>query len=170
MEAERIVHGTPSGIDNAISTYGGALRFESGKITPLPRLGSLRVIITNTLVPRCTKLLVAAVRRRVEQFPAIMNPVLVAMDALAREGEGLLIAMATEGAGPGGEGAGPGGEGAGPGGEGAEPRDLEKIFRRLEELIQVNSSLLDCLGVGHVSLCVSVCVSVSLCLPGANTS
>ncbi|XP_078741822.1 mevalonate kinase, partial [Lampetra fluviatilis] len=67
MEAERIVHGTPSGIDNAISTYGGALRFESGKITPLPRLATLRVVVTNTLVPRCTKKLVAAVRTRVEK-------------------------------------------------------------------------------------------------------
>ncbi|RLI07715.1 mevalonate kinase, partial [Candidatus Bathyarchaeota archaeon] len=30
-EGERIVHGTPSGIDNHISTYGGALRYERGK-------------------------------------------------------------------------------------------------------------------------------------------
>jgi mevalonate kinase len=30
-EGECIVHGTPSGIDNHISTYGGALRYERGR-------------------------------------------------------------------------------------------------------------------------------------------
>ena len=37
FEGEKIIHGRPSGIDNAISTYGGALFFQAGTITPLKR-------------------------------------------------------------------------------------------------------------------------------------
>ncbi len=33
--AEKILHGTPSGVDNAVSCHGGALKFSSGKLQPI---------------------------------------------------------------------------------------------------------------------------------------
>ncbi|NWQ81161.1 KIME kinase, partial [Columbina picui] len=38
FQGERVIHGNPSGVDNAVGTWGGALRYQSGKITPLKRM------------------------------------------------------------------------------------------------------------------------------------
>ena len=32
LSMEKLIHGNPSGIDNAVSTYGGAVVFASGKL------------------------------------------------------------------------------------------------------------------------------------------
>ena len=34
---EKLLHGNPSGIDNAISTYGGAVVYHNGKISHISR-------------------------------------------------------------------------------------------------------------------------------------
>ena len=45
--SEKILHGTPSGIDNSVSTYGGLLHFTSGVITtiPCPSDGALNILL-----------------------------------------------------------------------------------------------------------------------------
>ena len=45
--SEKILHGTPSGIDNSVSTYGGLLHFMSGVITtiPCPSDGALNILL-----------------------------------------------------------------------------------------------------------------------------
>ena len=46
LQAERLLHGNPSGIDNATSTFGGALRFQKSKgfvSTVIPSLPLLLV-------------------------------------------------------------------------------------------------------------------------------
>ncbi|PNJ82844.1 LOW QUALITY PROTEIN: MVK isoform 3, partial [Pongo abelii] len=40
FQGERVIHGNPSGVDNAVSTWGGALRYHQGKISSLKRVGS----------------------------------------------------------------------------------------------------------------------------------
>jgi len=73
-EAERCVHGTPSGIDPAISTYGGALLFQRGKgFKSLDVEADMPLVIGNTGMERSTGELVASVRRRREQYPSIMD-------------------------------------------------------------------------------------------------
>uniref|UniRef100_A0A0G2JEG0 mevalonate kinase n=1 Tax=Mus musculus TaxID=10090 RepID=A0A0G2JEG0_MOUSE len=37
FEGERVIHGNPSGVDNAVSTWGGALRFQQGTMSSLKR-------------------------------------------------------------------------------------------------------------------------------------
>ncbi|NWI18063.1 KIME kinase, partial [Crypturellus soui] len=65
FQGERVIHGNPSGVDNAVGTWGGALRYQSGKITSLKRVPTLRILLTNTKVPRSTKVLVAGVKEKI---------------------------------------------------------------------------------------------------------
>jgi len=87
-ESERLVHGTPSGIDPAIATYGGVIQFQKGKdFTPLNVQTRIPLVIGNTQVERSTGELVAKVRRVKEHFPSIIDPMIniggkIALDAV----------------------------------------------------------------------------------------
>lgn len=64
FESEKITHGTPSGIDNTISTYGGGLLYENGIITPIAsKLSSSFLLIIESGVSRNTKDIVEKVRK-----------------------------------------------------------------------------------------------------------
>lgn len=77
-ESERLVHGTPSGIDPAISTYGGALQFQRGRdFVDLGVQTSIPLVIGNTKVERSTGELVARVRQVRGSFSSIMDLLLV---------------------------------------------------------------------------------------------
>ena len=70
--AEKVIHGTPSGIDNTVATLGGAVAFRravkgrEGRLDVIePQEGrGIRFLLTDTKVPRDTKTLVAGVARR----------------------------------------------------------------------------------------------------------
>ncbi|XP_072456264.1 mevalonate kinase [Notamacropus eugenii] len=123
---EKVIHGNPSGVDNSISTWGGALRFQRGNISPLQRIPVLRILLTNTKVPRSTKALVAGVKDKLVKFPEIMNPLLASIDAISQECERVLGEMA------------------------AAPTPAQYLV--LEELIDMNQHHLNAIGVGHTSL------------------
>uniref|UniRef100_A0A8C9BAG7 mevalonate kinase n=1 Tax=Phocoena sinus TaxID=42100 RepID=A0A8C9BAG7_PHOSS len=126
FQGERVIHGNPSGVDNAVSTWGGALRYQQGKISSLKRPPALKILLTNTKVPRSTKALVAGVRSRLLKFPEIVAPLLTSIDAISLECERLLGEMA------------------------AAPAPEHYLV--LEELIDMNQHHLNALGVGHASL------------------
>jgi mevalonate kinase len=90
-EAEKIVHGTPSGIDPAISTFGGILLFQMDTgFKPLDARTDIPLVIGDTGVERPTRAQVAKVRSIRERYPRVVEPVmraareivLRAMDAL----------------------------------------------------------------------------------------
>jgi len=87
-ESERLIHGTPSGIDPAISTYGGALQFQKGKdFAPLNVQTNIPLVVGNTRVERSTGELVALVRHIREYYPSIIDPIIrtggkIALDAV----------------------------------------------------------------------------------------
>ncbi|KAG0259350.1 hypothetical protein DFQ27_004092 [Actinomortierella ambigua] len=83
FQAEKVIHGNPSGIDNTVSTFGGAVAFKKGQIEPLPEFQSLRFLLTNTRVPRETQVQVANVRKRRDRFPNIIDPVLDSIDSIS---------------------------------------------------------------------------------------
>jgi len=77
LNAERIVHGTPSGIDPAISTYGGTILFQKSKgFTPLDVKINIPLVVGNTNLERSTGDLVAAVKLRRDNYPSIIDPII----------------------------------------------------------------------------------------------
>ncbi|XP_048198752.1 mevalonate kinase isoform X2 [Perognathus longimembris pacificus] len=126
FQGERVIHGNPSGVDNTVSTWGGALHYQQGKMAALQRLPILQILLTNTKVPRSTKALVAGVRNRMMKFPKIVGPLLASIEAISLECERVLGEMA------------------------AAPAPEQYLV--LEELIDMNQHHLNALGVGHASL------------------
>ncbi|UJG39633.1 MAG: mevalonate kinase [Candidatus Heimdallarchaeum aukensis] len=68
FQAEKIQHGTPSGIDNFISTFGGGVYYlkKSLERIDISKI-SFKIVIINTKVTRNTKDLVLAVKKRYEK-------------------------------------------------------------------------------------------------------
>lgn len=94
-KSECLVHGTPSGIDPAISTYGGALQFQKDRdFIDLKVQTNIPLVIGNTKIERSPSELLARVRRTRQSLPSIVDllmitgarTALLAVDAL-RKGE-----------------------------------------------------------------------------------
>jgi mevalonate kinase len=76
LEAERVVHGTPSGVDPAIATFGGAMLFQSDTgFKPLEVKSEIPLVIGDTGVERSTKVQVDKVKQITENYPQILEPI-----------------------------------------------------------------------------------------------
>nr|XP_027224874.1 LOW QUALITY PROTEIN: mevalonate kinase-like [Penaeus vannamei] len=129
FRSEQIIHGTPSGIDNSICTYGGAVNFKGGASTPV-EVPPLQVLLVNTKVPRSTKALISGVRERRERHPSAIDPILDSLDALAERGIQALHDLASA----------------------TRDQDRAAAHETIAELIEINQGLLCALGVSHPSL------------------
>jgi mevalonate kinase len=86
-EGEKVVHGTPSGVDNNISTYGGILTYE--KNVGFKRFevkGVPSFIIGNTRRRRSTRRLVDVVRMLRNKNQKVVDSIIDTMDLLSKEG------------------------------------------------------------------------------------
>ncbi|KAH7911344.1 Cys/Met metabolism PLP-dependent enzyme-domain-containing protein [Hygrophoropsis aurantiaca] len=89
--SEKILHGNPSGVDNAVSVFGGGLAYtkagfgKKGGMEPIQGFKSLRFLLTNTRVPRDTKSLVAAVGVKKDQEPEVVDKILTAIQSISDE-------------------------------------------------------------------------------------
>ncbi len=78
-EAEKTAHGTPSGIDPAISTFGGALLFQMDTgFKPLEVDVEIPLVIGDTGVERSTRVQVEKVRILMDKYPLVVEPLLKA--------------------------------------------------------------------------------------------
>jgi len=78
-EAEKIVHGTPSGIDPAISTFGGTLLFQMDTgFKPLDVRMDIPLVIGDTGIERSTRVQVEKVREIREKYPQVVEPMMLA--------------------------------------------------------------------------------------------
>lgn len=86
LECERIMHGTPSGIDNTICTFGSIIEFRKGEcLVPINDAKIMRVLLVDTQVPRNTKNLVETFAKLRSKYPKIIDPLLESMDGIAKE-------------------------------------------------------------------------------------
>ena len=96
--AEKVLHGNPSGIDNAVSARGGAVAFSralpsngmKGEMTPIGGFGAMRMLLINTKVPRDTKVLVAGVGKLKEEQPEMVEKVLAEIQGISERARGVL--------------------------------------------------------------------------------
>ncbi|KAL8170886.1 hypothetical protein V2J09_022690 [Rumex salicifolius] len=128
FEGEKIIHGKPSGIDNTVSTYGNMIKFRSGELTCLKSSMHLKMMITNTRVGRNTKALVAGVSERTMRHPDAMALVFKAVDSISNQLAMIIQSTATDGI------------------------TLTEKEEKLEELVEMNQGLLQCMGVSHASI------------------
>lgn len=77
LEAEKLIHGKPSGVDPAISTYGGILTYcRSTGINRLNVDTNLPLIIGDTGVKRITGEMVSHVSRLRERYPSLVDKIM----------------------------------------------------------------------------------------------
>ncbi|KAA8545098.1 hypothetical protein F0562_019882 [Nyssa sinensis] len=129
FEGEKIIHGKPSGIDNTVSTYGNMIKFRlGGDLTRIKSNMPLKMLITNTKVGRNTKALVASVSERTVRHPSAMSSVFNAVDSISNELATIIQSPASN--------------------------DLAVTEKEetLEELMEMNQGLLQCMGVSHASI------------------
>lgn len=129
--AEKILHGNPSGVDNSVAVFGGALGYtragferKSG-MEPIQGFKSLRFLLTNSKVPRDTKKLVAGVGEKKANEPELVNGILKAIQSISDEARRALA-------------------------DPELPRD--SLLSALSALIHENHGHLVTLGVSHPSL------------------
>ncbi|XP_046386600.1 mevalonate kinase isoform X2 [Ischnura elegans] len=123
---ERLMHGRPSGVDSAICTFGGLVRFKSGQVDTMGQI-PLRVLLVDSGVARQTKAMVAITGERLKRHPQVMSSILDAMDKVCLRAIDLLKTYANN------------------------PEDVE-VYQNLEDLMDINQGLLWSLGVSHPAL------------------
>eukprot|EP00794_Sanderia_malayensis_P013972 gene13972-15429_t len=133
-EAEVIVHGKPSGVDNTIITYGGALSYKNGKITFLKSFPSVDILLVNSGVSRCTMDLVTGVRERHSEFPEIYDAIFDAIEKVTEAAK--LNFLELEQASKNSE----------------DSTKFDNIYDRIIALVEMNQNLLRGIGVSHDSI------------------
>ncbi|WFD29168.1 cysteine-S-conjugate beta-lyase [Malassezia sp. CBS 17886] len=132
--AEKVIHGDPSGVDNTVATYGGATAFTralptnaltENRMVPMRGFDALRLLITDTRVPRDTKALVASVGAQKRAEPERIAAVFETIQLLAEEAASLL---------------------------GSASGDRAALLARLGRIIDINHLQLTQLRVGHAAL------------------
>ncbi|KAH8831535.1 cystathionine beta-lyase [Flagelloscypha sp. PMI_526] len=129
--SEKVLHGNPSGVDNSVAVYGGALAYtrtgfsRKGGMEPISGFKSLKFMLTNSKVPRNTKELVAGVGRKKNEEPELVNDILDKIQSISHEAQRAL----------------------------ADPElSRSELLSLLSSLISANHQHLVTLGVSHPSL------------------
>lgn len=130
FESEKINHGTPSGIDNTTSVYGGYIRFKTKEdfkaIDPKKEfVHKVPILVVNTGTAGNTKKLVHGVRALHSTYSAILQPLFESVENI---GQCLLRTLLDEE---------------------LTPLDLSKT---VHELFAMNHGVLQSIGVGHPSI------------------
>lgn len=107
---------------------GNMIKFKSGSLTRIKTNMTLKMLITNTKVGRNTKALVAGVSERTLRHPEAMASVFSAVDSISTELATIIQSPA--------------------------PDDLSLTEKesKIEELMEMNQGLLQCMGVSHASI------------------
>jgi len=86
-QAEVLVHGRPSGIDNTIATYGGAIAYRKseGFLELEADFSPVSLVLADSGIPRNTGEMVRKVRALLSKYPRVLEPLYHAAGHLAIE-------------------------------------------------------------------------------------
>ena len=73
LQLERIFHGTASGIDNTVGTFGRYIVYQQGELTPVASALELPVLVVSSGMPKSTMEQVGKVRRLCAQYPEVWH-------------------------------------------------------------------------------------------------
>lgn len=121
--SERIMHGTPSGLDNSICTFGNVVKFYKG--APLINVqlkSTINILLVNSGVSRSTAKIVKQVADLRNDYPTMINHIIDAMGELVENVEKVL--------------------------EDATSNDEQK-YEKLKLLWSLNNNLLRAINVSH---------------------
>lgn len=128
---EKTFHGNPSGIDNAVATHGGAVMYQRMTNPSQPSIRTtmrnfppLKLLLTNTKIPRSTANLVGNVSTLNNVYSTVCGPILEAMGNICNTAYQLMI----------------------------KPTFDKDSKTKLKELANINHGLLVALGVSHPAL------------------
>lgn len=134
---EKILHGNPSGVDNTVSSFGGAICFkrrtneteeaQSELIEKIKGFEALHILITDTRISRDTKALVGGVSSRKKEEPDYIQQILEGIEAITLEARKLMA-------------------------ENAANLCRQAWVKKLGELMDANHTHLTSLGVSHEKL------------------
>jgi mevalonate kinase len=94
FKCESILHGTPSGIDNTVSTFGGAILFQrktEGSSFVTGVMKPFAAWIVNTKVPRNTKKMVAGVAEKMKDDPELIHAAMNDIELVSQEMWNVLV-------------------------------------------------------------------------------
>lgn len=91
FEMEKIVHGSPSGIDNTICTFGNSIIFQNGTYKFLKMHQDLKFIITDTNIEHDTKLAINEIKTLREEDPKFVNNIFRNIGKLSKAAKRELI-------------------------------------------------------------------------------
>lgn len=89
FESEKIVHGSASGIDNTLATYGKFILFQKGdppKMETIETSNPVRIVIGLTWIESLTARMVARVKTAWERNKVLYNHIFKEIDALVLQG------------------------------------------------------------------------------------
>lgn len=126
--SEKILHGTPSGIDNSVSVYGGAISYSRVRDQAMVNLNtfkSMRLLLTNSNVERDGKKLIAGVHRLKGEQPVLVDARMGSIQEIVDEALRCF-----------------------------DDKDMSRdvLLEGLSKLVEENHSHLDVLGVSHPAL------------------
>ncbi len=85
---ERVFHGNPSGVDNAMATYGGMAVFKKGEpLQPIVARRRVQIVAAYSGESSSTKTMVASVARQYEREPARVGKLFDAIAAIVSNGK-----------------------------------------------------------------------------------
>lgn len=82
---EKIIHGITSGIDNAVSTFGGIISYKRGDISVLSETQKINVLLVDTKIQHSTRTLGSAVKERKQRFPELLDHIFDAAEKTCQE-------------------------------------------------------------------------------------
>ncbi|XP_003700243.2 mevalonate kinase [Megachile rotundata] len=86
LNCERIMHGTPSGIDNSICTYGSMIEFKKNHcMRPINNVQAMKILLVDTRVNRSTKTLAERFLELKHKYPVIIDLIMESIDNISKE-------------------------------------------------------------------------------------